>query len=30
MNKTFPEAYARYRERVPRLVPGLQLLRRLH
>jgi protein-S-isoprenylcysteine O-methyltransferase Ste14 len=30
MNKTFPEAYARYRERVPCLVPGVQLLRRSH
>jgi protein-S-isoprenylcysteine O-methyltransferase Ste14 len=28
MSRTFPEEYARYRERVPRLVPGLQLLRR--
>jgi protein-S-isoprenylcysteine O-methyltransferase Ste14 len=28
MTKTFPEEYARYRERVPRLVPGLNLLRR--
>ena len=28
LSKTFPEEYARYRERVPRLVPGLQLLRR--
>jgi protein-S-isoprenylcysteine O-methyltransferase Ste14 len=30
MSKTFPEPYARYRERVPRIVPGLQLLRRVH
>ena len=30
MSKTFPEEYARYRKRVPRIVPGLQLLRRLH
>jgi protein-S-isoprenylcysteine O-methyltransferase Ste14 len=30
MSKTFPDQYARYRERVPRLVPGLQLLRRSH
>jgi len=30
MSATFPEEYARYRERVPRLVPGLQLLRRSH
>jgi protein-S-isoprenylcysteine O-methyltransferase Ste14 len=30
MSKTFPDEYARYRERVPRLVPGLQLLRRSH
>jgi len=30
MSKTFPEEYARYRERVPRLVPGLNLLRRSH
>src|SRR5262245_22464560 len=28
MSRTFPEEYARYRERVPRLLPGLQLLRR--
>jgi protein-S-isoprenylcysteine O-methyltransferase Ste14 len=28
MSKTFPDEYARYRERVPRLVPGLNLLRR--
>lgn len=30
MEKTFPDAYARYRERVPRFVPGLRLPRRLH
>jgi protein-S-isoprenylcysteine O-methyltransferase Ste14 len=30
MTRTFPEQYARYRERVPRIVPGLQLLRRPH
>lgn len=30
MSKTFPDEYARYRERVPRFVPGLQLLRRSH
>ena len=30
MSKTFPDEYDRYRERVPRLVPGLQLLRRMH
>src|SRR5262249_30002711 len=30
MSRTFPEEYARYRERVPRLVPGLRLLRRPH
>jgi protein-S-isoprenylcysteine O-methyltransferase Ste14 len=30
MSRTFPEEYARYRERVPRVVPGLQLLRRPH
>jgi protein-S-isoprenylcysteine O-methyltransferase Ste14 len=28
MTRTFPEQYARYRERTPRIVPGLQLLRR--
>jgi protein-S-isoprenylcysteine O-methyltransferase Ste14 len=28
MTKTFPEQYARYRKRTPRIVPGLQLLRR--
>jgi protein-S-isoprenylcysteine O-methyltransferase Ste14 len=27
MSRTFPDGYARYRERVPRLVPGLGLLR---
>jgi protein-S-isoprenylcysteine O-methyltransferase Ste14 len=27
MSETFPDEYARYRERVPRLVPGLRLLR---
>jgi protein-S-isoprenylcysteine O-methyltransferase Ste14 len=30
MSRTFPDEYDRYRERVPRLVPGLQLLRRPH
>jgi protein-S-isoprenylcysteine O-methyltransferase Ste14 len=30
MSKTFPDEYARYRERVPQFVPGLQLLRRSH
>ena len=30
MSKTFPNEYARYRKRVPRLVPGLRLLRRSH
>jgi len=30
MSRTFPEEYARYRARVPRLVPGLNLLRRSH
>jgi protein-S-isoprenylcysteine O-methyltransferase Ste14 len=30
MSKAFPDEYARYRRRVPRLVPGLQLVRRLH
>jgi protein-S-isoprenylcysteine O-methyltransferase Ste14 len=30
MSKTFPDEYARYRERVPRFVPGLNLLRRSH
>jgi protein-S-isoprenylcysteine O-methyltransferase Ste14 len=25
MSNTFPDEYARYRERVPRLVPGLHL-----
>jgi protein-S-isoprenylcysteine O-methyltransferase Ste14 len=30
MSKTFPDEYARYRERVPRLVPGLHRLRRSH
>jgi protein-S-isoprenylcysteine O-methyltransferase Ste14 len=28
MEKTFPDEYPRYRERVPQLVPGLKLLRR--
>jgi protein-S-isoprenylcysteine O-methyltransferase Ste14 len=28
MTRTFPEQYARYRKRTPRIVPGLQLLRR--
>ena len=30
MSDTFPAEYARYRERVPRLVPGLHLFRRSH
>jgi protein-S-isoprenylcysteine O-methyltransferase Ste14 len=30
MSKTFPDEYARYRKRVPRIVPGLQLLHRSH
>jgi protein-S-isoprenylcysteine O-methyltransferase Ste14 len=30
MSKAFPDEYARYRRRVPRLVPGLHLVRRLH
>jgi protein-S-isoprenylcysteine O-methyltransferase Ste14 len=30
LSKTFPDEYARYRERVPCLVPGLHLLRRPH
>jgi protein-S-isoprenylcysteine O-methyltransferase Ste14 len=30
MSRTFPEEYARYRERVPRFVPGLNLMRRSH
>lgn len=30
MNETFPDAYGRYRERVPLLVPGLHLHRRAH
>ena len=30
MSKTFPDEYAHYRERVPRLVPGLHRLRRSH
>jgi protein-S-isoprenylcysteine O-methyltransferase Ste14 len=30
MSRTFPEEYARYREHVPRLVPGSRLLRRSH
>jgi protein-S-isoprenylcysteine O-methyltransferase Ste14 len=30
MSKTFPNEYARYRKRVPRLLPGLRLLRRSH
>jgi protein-S-isoprenylcysteine O-methyltransferase Ste14 len=30
MSRTFPDEYARYRKRVPRIVPGLQLLRRSH
>jgi len=28
MGETFPDEYARYRERVPLLVPGLHLIRR--
>jgi protein-S-isoprenylcysteine O-methyltransferase Ste14 len=28
MSTAFPDEYARYRERVPLLVPGLHLLRR--
>jgi protein-S-isoprenylcysteine O-methyltransferase Ste14 len=30
MSQTFPDEYARYRKRVPRFIPGLQLLRRSH
>ncbi len=30
MSETFPDEYAHYRQRVPRLIPGLQLLRRSH
>lgn len=30
MSSAFPDEYARYRRRVPRLLPGLQLLRRPH
>ena len=30
MSSTFPDEYERYRRRVPRFVPGLQLLRRSH
>lgn len=30
MSTTFPDAYSRYRERVPLLVPGLHLRRRPH
>src|SRR5262249_31175774 len=30
MSKTFPNEYARYRERVPRLIPRLPLLHRPH
>jgi protein-S-isoprenylcysteine O-methyltransferase Ste14 len=30
MSQAFPDEYARYRERVPRLVPRLHLLRRSH
>lgn len=30
MSETFPDEYASYRERVPRLVPGLRLHRRSH
>jgi protein-S-isoprenylcysteine O-methyltransferase Ste14 len=30
MSQAFPDDYARYRERVPRLVPRLHLLRRSH
>jgi protein-S-isoprenylcysteine O-methyltransferase Ste14 len=30
MSKTFPDEYARYRKRVPRLIPRLHLLHRSH
>jgi len=30
MSSAFPDEYARYRRRVPRLLPGLQLLRSPH
>jgi protein-S-isoprenylcysteine O-methyltransferase Ste14 len=30
MSETFPDEYARYRERMPLFVPGLRLLRRSH
>jgi protein-S-isoprenylcysteine O-methyltransferase Ste14 len=30
MSETFPDEYSRYRDRVPRLVPGLHVLRRSH
>jgi len=30
MSRTFPDEFARYRERVPRFGPGLNLLRRSH
>ena len=30
MSRAFPDEYARYRERVPRLVPGLRVHRRSH
>jgi protein-S-isoprenylcysteine O-methyltransferase Ste14 len=30
MSKTFPNEYARYRKRVPRLLPSVRLLRRSH
>jgi protein-S-isoprenylcysteine O-methyltransferase Ste14 len=30
MSETFPDEYARYRRRVPRLVPRLHRLRRSH
>lgn len=30
MSRTFPDEYARYRERVPQLIPRPHLLRRSH
>ena len=30
MSETFPDEYSRYRDHVPRLVPGLHVLRRSH
>ena len=30
MSGAFPDEHARYRRRVPRLVPGFQFVRRLH